>query len=336
VVSVSRILRRKAPSRVTLFAVPKAFHGHIGVIQRNAIGSWLRLGPNCEVVLFGDEEGTGEAARELGVRHVPTVVRNEFGTPLLSSVFDQVGALAQVGTLCYVNSDIVLLDDFVPALRRVQARRSRYLMIGQCWDSTLDWTVDFDDGRWRDRLRELVATTERLRGRWGIDYFAFPSGLYGEVPPFAIGRGWFDNWLVWRARELGAAVVDATAAVAAIHQRHDYAHVPGGQDRSREAGVPLFEASRIEAELQRVLRSPEATENLRLAGGPEHVGSTRDAAYVLTPRRFRRRSGPLTFDYHWERWLRPVVWGVYAITRPIRHRLGIRAGMFGVLRSRLR
>ncbi len=314
--SVTRIHRRKAPSRVTLFAVSKPFRGQIGVIQRNAIGSWLRLGPNCEVVLFGDEEGTDEAARELGVRHVPTVVRNEFGTPLLSSVFDQAGALAKEGTLCYVNSDIVLLDDFVPALRRVQARRSRYLMIGQCWDSTLDWTVDFDDGRWRDRLRELVATTERTRGRWSIDYFAFPSGLYGEVPPFAIGRGWFDNWLVCRARELGAAVVDATSAVTAIHQRHDYAHVSGGQDGA--------------------YRGPEATENLRIGGGHGHVESTRDAAYVLTRRRFRRRSSPLTFDYHWERWLRPVVWAVYAITRPIRHRLGIRAGVFDALRSRLR
>jgi len=309
------ILRRKAPSRVTVFAVPKPFRGHIGVIQRNAIGSWLRLGPNCEVVLFGDEEGTAEAARELGARHVPTVERNEFGTPLLSSVFAQAGALAQEGALCYANCDIVLLDDFVPSLRRVQARRSRYLMIGQCWDGMLDRPVDFDDGRWQARLRELLTTTE-LRHKWSIDYFAFPNGLYGDVPPFAIGRAWFDNWLVWRARELGAAVVDATAAVTAIHQRHDYGHVPGGQDWA--------------------YKGPEATENFRIGGSLGRVGSTRDATYVLTRRRFRRRPSPLTFDYHWQRWLRGVVWAVYAVTRPIRRRLGIRAGMFDALRSRLR
>jgi hypothetical protein len=307
---------RRAPSRITLFTVPKPFRGHIGLIQRNAIGSWLRLGPNCEVVLLGDEEGTDEAARELGVRHVPALARNEFGTPLLSSVFGQVGALAQEGTLCYVNTDIILLDDFVPALQRVQARRSRYLMIGQCWDSTVDWTVDFDDGRWRDRLHELVMATVRTRGRWSIDYFAFPRDMYGEVPPFAIGRGGFDNWLVWRARELGATVVDATTAVTAIHQRHDYAHVSGGQDGA--------------------YWGPEAMENVRIGGGSGHLESTRDAAYVVTRRRFRRRSSPLTFDYHRERWLRPAVLAVYGITRPIRHRLGIRAGMFDGLRSRLR
>jgi hypothetical protein len=320
VVSVSRILRRKAPSRVTLFSVPKPFSGHIGVIQRNAIASWLRLGPDCEVVLFGDEEGTDEAAHELGVRRVPTVARNEFGTPMLSSVFERVSALAHDGTLCYVNSDIVLLEDFVPALRRVQARRSRYLMIGQCWDTAVHQSVDFEDSHWRDQLRELVTATGRLRGKSGIDYLAFPKGLYDQIPPFAIGRAWFDNWLVWRAGELGAVVVDATPAVTAIHQRHDYAHISGGQDWS----------------ILDVLESPEAKENLRLAGGRGHLGSIRDAAYVLTHSGFRRRASLLTFDYHWERWLRPAVWAVYAVTRPVRHRLGIRTGMFDALRSRLR
>ena len=29
---------------ITLFAIPKAFAGRAGVIQRNAIASWTRLG----------------------------------------------------------------------------------------------------------------------------------------------------------------------------------------------------------------------------------------------------------------------------------------------------
>jgi 5,10-methylene-tetrahydrofolate dehydrogenase/methenyl tetrahydrofolate cyclohydrolase len=50
---------------LTFFGVPKAFRGHTGIIQRNAIGSWARLGRGSRVVLFGDEEGTAEVAREL-------------------------------------------------------------------------------------------------------------------------------------------------------------------------------------------------------------------------------------------------------------------------------
>lgn len=28
---------------LTIFATPKPFQGHVGIIQRNAIGSWVRL-----------------------------------------------------------------------------------------------------------------------------------------------------------------------------------------------------------------------------------------------------------------------------------------------------
>jgi len=49
---------------ITFFTTPKPFRGHIGVIQRNAIESWKRIHPSAEVILFGDEEGAAEAARE--------------------------------------------------------------------------------------------------------------------------------------------------------------------------------------------------------------------------------------------------------------------------------
>jgi hypothetical protein len=58
---------------VTLFTIPKAFRGLIGVIQRNAIESWTHLQPRPEIIPPGNDEGTGEVARELGLRHVPHV-----------------------------------------------------------------------------------------------------------------------------------------------------------------------------------------------------------------------------------------------------------------------
>ena len=73
----------------TIFAVPKAFVGQVGVIQRNAIASWLRLTPGLQVLLFGKEPGTKEAARELDVDHVSSIRCNEYGTPLADDVFEQ-------------------------------------------------------------------------------------------------------------------------------------------------------------------------------------------------------------------------------------------------------
>src|SRR5262245_56609823 len=69
---------------ITFCSVPKPFVGHIGVIQRNALASWSRLGG---VIVFGDEPGVAEAAPDAGVRHVPDVAQNDYGTPLLSDAF---------------------------------------------------------------------------------------------------------------------------------------------------------------------------------------------------------------------------------------------------------
>jgi len=63
-----------------------------------------------------------------------------------------------------------------------------------------------------------------------IDYFVFPRSLYPPLPEMALGRFWWDNWLIWKARAVGAAVVDASPVVLAIHQNHDHSHYAGGRD----------------------------------------------------------------------------------------------------------
>jgi hypothetical protein len=52
------------------------------------------------------------------------------------------------------------------------------------------------------------------------------------MPPLAIGRFWWDNWLLWKARSLGAPVLDATTVVTAIHQNHDYSHTTYGPGKT--------------------------------------------------------------------------------------------------------
>src|SRR5271156_609275 len=104
---------------LTIFTTAKPFRGHIGGIQRNAIRSWKLLHRDIEVILFGDDEGSAEAARELGARHEPEVKKNEFGTILVSSMFQRAQELASHNLLCYANCDIVLLPDFMEALEKV-------------------------------------------------------------------------------------------------------------------------------------------------------------------------------------------------------------------------
>src|SRR5689334_2791593 len=101
---------------LTIFATPKPFQGHEGVIQRNAIGSWVRLHPECEVLLFGDETGAAEIAKEMNLRHVPGVRLSEFGTKRLDHIFAGAQEIAKHDILCYANCDIIFLPCFCEAV----------------------------------------------------------------------------------------------------------------------------------------------------------------------------------------------------------------------------
>ena len=113
---------------LTLFTTPKAFRGHIGVIQRNALRSWTLLDADVEVIVFGDDEGAAELCEELGIRHIAEVERSASGAKQLASIFGRAQEMARHDVLCYLNCDIVLTQDFVQAVRTVRAWRDRFLI----------------------------------------------------------------------------------------------------------------------------------------------------------------------------------------------------------------
>jgi hypothetical protein len=215
---------------LTIFATPKKFEGHIGVIQHNAIQSWMRVNPRPEIILFGTEAGTAEVAGEFGLMHIPNVKCNQWGTPLISNLFEQAENVGQGSILSYVNSDIILFDDFSQALQQVASSVNRFLVVGRRTDLDLKHRLTFQKG-WAPTLRQQARTEGKLQIARSIDYFAFSRGLYPAIPPLAIGRFWWDNWLLWKARSLGATVIDASQAVLVIHQNHDYSHTSYGPSK---------------------------------------------------------------------------------------------------------
>src|SRR5579862_5714466 len=122
---------------ITIFSTPKPFQGHISVIQRNALKSWTQLHPDMEVILFGDDEGTADACRELGLRHEPHVERGSSGMKRIDYIFRKAQAIARHDLVCYVNCDIVLMDDFVRAVQLVVSKYQQFLMVGCRWDTPI-------------------------------------------------------------------------------------------------------------------------------------------------------------------------------------------------------
>jgi len=245
---------------LTVFSAPKPFTDpHIDIIQRNAIRSWQHLGPGVEVILVGDEDGLAEVASEYRVLHLPEVNRNDFGTPLVSSIFELARNASDSALLSYVNADILLLPNFVEIAQKVHAQTEKFLVVGQRWDlavsSLLDFGISWDSLLWAD-----TQTRGSLHAPSGSDYFIFPREIFADMPPFAIGRAGWDNWMIFQARENGWPVIDATHDLMIIHQSHDYSHLPGG--------VPHYDLE-------------ETKINAELGGGMHHMYMTLDSSHEL-------------------------------------------------------
>ena len=230
---------------LTIFTAPKPFISpHIITIQRNAIRCWLHL-EGSEVFLVGDEPGIAATATELGVKHLPGVACNVLGTPLIGSIFNMAQQAASSSLLVYTNADMLFTSDLVQAAQQVSTETQRFLLVGQRWDLDVNQPLDFIE-TWQDDLRNRVHTQGHLHLAAGSDYFLFPRGLFTNIPDFTVGRAGWDNWMIYYTRQQGWPVIDATPSVMAIHQNHDYSHLPGG--------LPHYNL-------------PESSENAALAGG---------------------------------------------------------------------
>ncbi|MBA4319303.1 MAG: hypothetical protein C0412_12955 [Flavobacterium sp.] len=270
---------------ITIFSIPKPFRGNINMIQRNAIRSWLKLSPECEVILFGDDEGVDKAVAEFGVLHIPKTEKTELGTPLLNSAFNLAQKLAKNDILVYINTDIILMSDFMLSIKRIE--KPLFLMSGQRWDVDIREEIKFEEAGWEEKLRQLIKKRGKLHGPSGMDYCVFPRNLPKiiQMPALVVGRPGWDNWLIYKIRSLGIPMIDATKIITIIHQNHDYSHSPYGK-KGRVIG-------------------PETQRNLKLAGGLINMCSLRDADWTLTSQGFKIKPYPwriftkLSLFYPW-------------------------------------
>jgi hypothetical protein len=265
---------------ITLFSAPKPFTDpHIAMIQRNAIRSWTLL-PEVEIILLGDEEGLAQAAQEFGVKHLPDVEHNKSGTPLISSMFQMTRENSHSELLCIINTDMILMSDFVETVKRVFNLESdglpssllapalqNFILLSQRWDLDITQPIEFSKG-WQNRLSSIVRRQGSLHRPAGSDFFLFPRLCYTNLPPFAIGRAGWDNWMIYKARMEKWSVIDCTPSVMIVHQNHDYNHLPDGQAHHA---------------------LPETDENIRLAGGQAAIRYTIvDATHCLVDGKLAR------------------------------------------------
>jgi hypothetical protein len=259
-------------TKVTVFSAPKPFSKpHIKTIQRNAVRSWLALGPEVEVLLIGDEPGIREAALDIGVRQISDVTCNAQGTPLVSSIFELARENSSSDVMIYLNADIILLPECLEVIDSVCAQCKEFLLVGRRWDLDINEALDFE----RNWIEELNVRLERegvFRKNTAMDYFIFPRNLLQHIPPFVVGRAGWDNWMIFYGMHQPWPVIDITPSNRIIHQNHDYSHLPNGQ---------------IHYDLE------ESRQNVSLAGGMRSIYDLLDVNLVFRNGRIHNKKPSL-------------------------------------------
>lgn len=211
---------------ISLFTILKSTDiPHMARIQRNALHAWQHIQPAPEIIVFGDKPGAAELCAELGITRIPQIAQNQAGLELVSDAFNQAWQLARYDTLAYVNADIILPPTLPYVVASIDA--AQFLIVGQRHNTPVDFDLDFTPGWWVD-LHALTILTGHRHTVNGIDYFIHRRGAFDPLPDLLVGRWYWDNYMLWRAQQERIPVIDATEAVLAIHQDHDYSHFPGG------------------------------------------------------------------------------------------------------------
>jgi len=252
----------------SIFCVPMKFEGVMGIRQENALQSWKALQYPPESIAFVcDDEGVPEYAEENEYTYIPGLERNEFGTPLVSSFFSLAQKNLTSPHIAYVNSDIMLIG-FGDALQMCIKEFDKFLMIGRRHDLDVTEPIDFEKN-WQFSLSQDVRRGGQLHAPGAIDFFAFPRGMYKDIPPFAIGRSAWDNWLVIWARNRYIPVIDSTELVYIVHQ-----------NMPESGGNEVTDERNEERRRNRVYYDRDRG---------EFSGSVKDANYAIVGKRIRKR-----------------------------------------------
>lgn len=284
---------------MVIFTVPKPFKGEFAQIQEKAILSWLVMRPKPTIVLCGDEEGVQAMTKKYKLFHIRRIRTSKNGIPLLNSVFDEVQKRYKDEIYIYVNSDIIFLDSPTKIVRSLSQRFPSFLAVGRRFEMK---SMGISPPQMKKRIKEGNAV---LKNHSWMDYFIFTPGVFPALPPFLLGRTFWDKWLLWKCIQKGISVIDVTEDFRAVHQTHSYSF-SGTTNRGA------------------VWTGEDALQNIVSAGGWSHSADISSAQYKLVRGRLVWRGPQTTMGSLFRRAMDriPALWPLFLHVRLIRQQIG--------------
>jgi hypothetical protein len=249
---------------ITFFSSPRPFtNSHFNIIQRNAIQSWTKI-PHSQVLLLGNDTGTSDVAKEYGCTHLPKVEITSSGMPWRDSIFKTALQNAKNDLVCFMSSDIIIVEDFTPLLKHIPYKH--FLLGARRWDLNITKKINFETDEWKNSLRQQIKTEGTLHGPTAIDFALYPKKITPAIlPHFPINLPAWDGWFYYQHKKRHIPIINAHTHIALVHQNHDTLH-----DARKKRNVWQD--------------NPEAKSLLKKAGGFSSLLSLRESDFILTPK----------------------------------------------------
>jgi hypothetical protein len=182
-----------------------------------------------EIIIFGAPPGAAEAATEVNATLVPKIHTSPSGAPSFNAMVAYVSESGTYDMIVYANCDILLNSTLLNAMLTARDQLTRFLLVGECLNLSQVSILDACAPNWIDCLRSFAASGGlSARGPVAIDYFGFRRDMWEHLAPVFMGRALCDQALLHHCLRFGIPIIDASRAVMALHQFHNYSHVRGG------------------------------------------------------------------------------------------------------------
>ena len=204
---------------ITFFTTCKDF----ARAEHNAINSWLALNKLTEVLVFTEGKQLVSCIDPKRITYKHISGKHPTGLPLLNALFEEASKGSKFDILCYCNSDIILLPDFLERIKPVLKLNYPFLAVSQRIDVHIGTDMDLTNEECVVQLKQVMVSEGKIHPPLGSDVFVFPKFQYSQqtMPPLVVGRPGWDNWMLYDARKRFNKLINFTGDYPAIvHQDH--------------------------------------------------------------------------------------------------------------------
>lgn len=210
----------------------RPFENNFWTIQHNAVASWKAIAPKSHLFVssstYPADTSTKAFISVLSGKFIGEVtdlgengIHDENGVLLVNRLWNEAWNNKRSDVLWMANSDNIYFPHSVKAVELCKREFPEFVMIGRKTDLLVEHLISFYRPDMFDDLYQRAKALGQIKNP-GIDYFAVytTDNIWEDMPDFRIGRLRYDNWMVWKALELGIPVIDSTAFNLIVHQSH--------------------------------------------------------------------------------------------------------------------